>query len=165
MAGDELGMISPGQAAELLMLSTERLRQLAREGYIPKATRAGYPLVAVVQGYIKFLKDEERRTSKVQAESGLKAARQREVELRNAEREGRLVDLDEIRGVFVQVEATLRAELTGLPSAVTRDLKLREDIETYMHGAFARSSGKFKEACGILRSGGDPMGADREDDA
>lgn len=165
MPGLDLGMIAPGRAAALLMLSAERLRQLARDGYFPKATRAGYPLAAVVQGYIRFLKDEERRTSKVQADSGLKAARQREVELRIAVREGQLVELDEIKAVFIEIGATLRAELNGLPSAVTRDVKLREDIEKYLNGAFARSSDKFQEACGVLQAGGDPLGADREDDA
>lgn len=157
--------VTTAKAVGLLMLTEGRLRQLAKDGWFPKAVKGRYKLEPLVQGYIRFLKDEERRTSRVQADSGLKAARQREVELRIAEREGRLVELDEIKAVFVHVMATVRAELNGLPAAVTRDAKLRDEIESYMNGAFARSNSKFQEACGILQSGGDPMGSGSEDDA
>lgn len=158
-------LITATEGAAVLGVSISWVSRLIRDGYIPEAKSRRYRLADVVQGYIRFLKDEERRTSKVQAESGLKAARQREVELRIAVREGQLVELDDIKSVFIEVEATLRAELSGLPSAVTRDVKLREEIEKYLNGAFARSSDKFQEACGVLQTGGDPMGADREDDA
>lgn len=161
----QAGMMTPGQASKLLMLSLERLRQLARMGYIPKATKAGYPLVQTVQGYIRFLKDEERRTSKVQAESGLKAARQREVELRIAEREGRVVDMEDVEAFFAFNTSTFRAELEGVPAAVTRDLKMREAIEQAIDGAISRFERRYREAGEALRAGRDPLGTASEDDA
>lgn len=161
----QAGMMTPGQASKLLMLSLERLRQLARMGYIPKATKAGYPLVPTVQGYIRFLKDEERRTSKVQAESGLKAARQREVELRIAEREGRVVDMEDVEAFFAFNTSTFRAELEGVPAAVTRDLKMREAIEQAIDGAISRFERRYREAGEALRAGRDPLGTASEDDA
>lgn len=164
-AETQAGLITVAQTSKLLMVTDQWLRQLVAKGYLPKSVKGKYPLVAAVQGYIRWLKDEERRTSKVQVESGLKAARQREVELRIAEREGRLVEMEEVEALFAHVLATLRAELTGLPAAVTRDIGLREEIENYLNGAFARSEGKFREAGQTLRSGRDPLGADQEDDA
>lgn len=161
----QAGMMTPGQASKLLMLSLERLRQLARMGYIPKATKAGYPLDPTVQGYIRFLKDEERRTSKVQAESGLKAARQREVELRIAEKEGRLIEMEDVEAAFVHVLGTFRSELDGLPASVTRDRELRAAIEQGLNGAFSRCETRFREASEALRAGRDPIGTSSEDDA
>lgn len=163
-AAPQAGMITAGQAAKLLMLTPQWLRQLAAKGYIPKAVKGHYQLVGAVQGYINWLKDEERRTSKVQADSGLKAARQREVEIRVAREEGRLVEMEDVEAVVSSVWTTLRAELSGLPASVTRDVALRDEIEKGLNAAFARSQGKFREASEALRSGRDPLGADGEDD-
>lgn len=161
----QAGLITVAQASKLLMVTPQWLRQLAAKGYGPKAVKGFYPLVGVVQGYIKFLKDEERRTSKVQAESGLKAARQREVELRIAEKEGRVVDMEDVEAFFAFNAATFRAELDGVPASVTRDLQMREAIEQAINGAISRMERRFREAGEALRAGRDPLGAASEDDA
>jgi Phage DNA packaging protein Nu1. len=161
----QAGMISTGQATRLLMLTEARLRQLAGMGYFPKAVKGKYPLVAVVQGYIRFLKDEERRTSKVQAESGLKAARQREVELRIAEREGRLVEMADVEAIVTHIFGKFRANLDGVPASVTRDRELREAIAKGINECFARSEKAFRDACEAIRAGRDPIGAADKNDA
>lgn len=157
-------LISASGAAALLGVTTQWLRQLAANGFGPEAVRGKYSFIAVVQGYVRSLKDEERRSTKSAADNGLKAARQREVELRIAKEEGRLVDMDDVEAVTSSIFATLRAELSGLPASVTRDVKLRDEIEKALNGAFARSQGKFQEASEALQSGRDPLGADGEDD-
>lgn len=164
-APPQTGMITASQASKLLMVTPQWLRQLAAKDYIPKAVNGQYPLVAAVQGYIRWLKDEDRRSSKVQAESGLKAARQREVELRIAEKEGRVVDMEDVEAFFAFNAATFRAELEGVPASVTRDLKLREAIEQALNGAISRYERRFREAGEALRAGRDPLGTTAEDDA
>lgn len=161
----QAGMITVAQASKLLMVTDQWLRQLAAKGYIPKAVKGKYPLVAAVQGYIRWLKDEDRRSSKTAAESGLKAARQREVELRIAEREGRLVEMDDVEAAFSHIVGTFRAELDGVPAAVTRDRVLRAEIETAVNGALTRLENRLREAGEALRSGRDIFGATAEDDA
>jgi len=104
------GFVPAGQAAALLMLSTQRLRQLSAEGFIPRASKGEYPLVGVVQGYIRFLKDEERRTSKVQAESDLKATRRKEIELRIARDDHRLIETDEAIAAVEDIVGIHRSE-------------------------------------------------------
>lgn len=160
----QAGLIPAGQMAKLLMVTSQWLRQLSARDYIPKAVKGQYQLIPTVQGYIRFLKDEERRTSKVQADSGLKAARQREIEIRTARDEGRLVEMEDVELVVSSVFATLRSELSGIPASVTRDVSLREKIEKGLNGAFARSQGRFQEASAAIRSGGDPLGAIGETD-
>lgn len=161
----QAGLITVAQASKLLMVTPQWLRQLAAKGYIPKAVKGQYPLVAAVQGYIRWLKDEDRRSSKVQAESGLKAARQREVELRIAEKEGRVVDMEDVEAFFAFNTSTFRAELEGVPAAVTRDLKMREAIEQAIDGAISRFERRYREAGEALRAGRDPLGTASEDDA
>ena len=151
------------QIAALLSLSIERVRQLVNSGYVPRVGKAKYPVVGAVQGYIRFLKDEDKRTSKSAADDSLKAVRQREVELRIAKEEGRLVDMDDVEAVISNILATLRAELAGLPASVTRDVKLREEIEKGLNGAFARSQSKFQEASLALRAGHDPLSGENGD--
>lgn len=164
-AATPAGMIPAAQAARLIMVTTQWLRQLSAKGYIPKAVKGNYPMIAVVQGYIKFLKDEERRTSKVQADSGLKAARQREIERRIAREEGKLGEMDDFEAVFAFVMTKLRAEVLGVPASVSRDLDLRGKLEEGLNGAFSRARSAFGDATEALKSGRDPLGTNGKADA
>jgi len=161
----QVGMISAEQAAKLLKVSAERVRQLVRGGWIKKAAKNQYPLVGVVHGYIDFLKDEERRTSLVQNESGLKAARQREVELRIAERERSLVPRDEAEAAMDVVVGKVNAEMNGLAARVTRDIEMRTKIEIEVHASLQRISEALEAGSENLASGGADAAADAEDDA
>jgi hypothetical protein len=154
-----------GEIARMLNVTTERLRQLSREGAIPKAVRGVYPVVETTQGYIRFLKADERRNSQSQAESGLKKARQREVELRIAQKEGDVVDFDDAKAAFSQILGGFRAELNGIPAAVSRDRAVRAAVTKGINDALTRCEARFREASANLRAGRDPFGSDREDDA
>jgi hypothetical protein len=125
----QAGHITLEQACRLVMLSNERIRQLVKDGYIPKPAKNSYPLVGVVQGYIRFLRDEDRRSSKTAAESGLKAARQKEVELRIAERSRDLIDVREHSDIVDEMAGMFVAGLSALPARVTKDMAMRRQIE------------------------------------
>lgn len=145
-------MIEIEQAARLLMITAERIRQLAKEGYIPKPIRGLVPLVGTVQGYIRFLKDEERRASKSASAARLHDARTRETELRIAERDHRLIDLEEHDAVFDEAFGGLRSALLSLPQRVTRDREVRRKIEVELDTIFARVATGFAEAGKNLRA-------------
>jgi phage terminase Nu1 subunit (DNA packaging protein) len=126
-------LIDTAQAGRLVMKSVERIRQLAKAGWIAQegtAQERRYRLLDVVQGYIRFRDDEDRRTNKSAAHSRIQDARSREVELKNAQREGKLIELDEVIEVVEEIVGTFRLQLSGLPARVTRDLQLRRTIET-----------------------------------
>jgi len=146
-------MISANEAARLIGVTADRVRQLAREGHIPKAARNRYRLVDVVEGYVTFLKDDERRSSVAQSESGLKAARQREVELRIAEREREVVPRDEAEAAMDLVVGKVNAEMSGFAARVTRDIGLRRKIETEMQDSLVRVSEALDFASKQLASG------------
>ena len=68
---EHAGLIPIGQAARLLMISEERIRQLVKQGFVPKPEKRGFvQLVGAVQGYLRYLKDDERRSAKSAADIG-----------------------------------------------------------------------------------------------
>ncbi|MDN2579017.1 hypothetical protein [Aquibium sp. ELW1220] len=69
------GLIPVGQAARLLMISEERIRQLVKQGYVPRSEKRGnLQLVGSVPGYLRYLKDDERRSAKSAADSRVRDA-------------------------------------------------------------------------------------------
>ena len=128
-------------AGRLIMKSAERIRQLSKEGWIERhgtGQHARYALVDVVQGYIRFRDDVERRQSKGASATRIADARAREIELRTAIREGHLIDLDEALEAVEELVGMLRTELSGLPARCTRDLQVRRTIETVRNGILDR---------------------------
>jgi hypothetical protein len=126
-------LINTEEAGKLIMKIPDRVRQLAKAGWIAQEGTPSdrrYRLLDVVQGYIRFRDDEDRRTTKIAAHSRITDARSREVELKNAQREGRLIDLEEVLAVIEEIIGMLRSQLSGLPARVTRDLQFRRTIET-----------------------------------
>ncbi|KRQ99268.1 hypothetical protein CP49_11770 [Bradyrhizobium valentinum] len=137
------------------MISAERVRQLAKEGWIEKAGKDQFYLVDVVQGYIRFRNDSERRATKSASASRVSDARAREVELRIAERERRLVELSEMIALSDQLVGMFRAELSGLPARVTRDLQIRRTIETAINDILDRIADAAVSRAGMVAEGSD----------
>jgi len=131
-------LLTSNLAGRLLMVSAERVRQLAREGWIEKQGKDQFYLVDVVQGYIRFRNDADRRAQKSAADSRVRDASAREIELRNAVREGRLIEIDEAMAIVEQMTGLFRAETAGLPARVTRDLQFRKTIETAVNDILER---------------------------
>ncbi len=157
------GLIPIGQAARLLLISDERIRQLQKQGYIPRAPKRGVvPLVGAVQGYLRYLKDEERQSSKSAAASRVTDARTREIELRIAERQRDLIPQEDARAVIGEMAAMVKAEFVGLPARVTRDLDLRRTLEQEVDASFARLAASAERARSALATGGLDLEAEPE---
>lgn len=154
----EPGTISAADAAKLLGLTPERLRQLAREGAIPKAGRGRYPLVAVVQGYIRFLLDPERRAVRTADATGLANARRREVELRIAEREARLIETEDVEAAFAHLMRVYREETSDIGATVRgRDPAIATALIAGVEAAASRAERRFAEAVAKIKRGVDPL--------
>lgn len=147
-------MIIPLKAlSEILMLTPQRVNQIERDGWIPKTARNEYALLPAIQGYLKFLKDHERRSSKSAEAARVQNARAVEIELRNARAAGQLYDAEDVEAVFADVLGTYRSELSGVAAASTRDLTQRAIIEKHLNGAIDRCRERFEKASQDLRSG------------
>lgn len=157
------GLIPIGQAARLLMISDERIRQLQKQGYIPRAPKRGVvPLVGAVQGYLRYLREDERQSSKSAAANRVTDARTREIELRIAERQRDLIPQDDARAVIGEMAAMVKAEFVGSPARVTRDLDLRRTLEQDVDASFARLAVSAERARTALASGGRDLEAEPE---
>ena len=76
-ASEGAGTITIDVAAKLLMVTPEWIRRLSKDGWIAKTERGRYRVVDVVQGYVRFLKDEARRSTKTASHSRLQEIRAR----------------------------------------------------------------------------------------
>lgn len=153
------------EGGQLIGTSGEWVRRLIIAGYIQRNERGNVTKEAVASGYVRFLQDEDRKSTKVAAESGLKQARQREVELRIAERERTVIDLAEHFAVVEELCGMFNASLNGLPARVTRDLPMRRKIEIDIDEIRRQIVVRSEQRSSELRAGRSVAAADPEDDA
>lgn len=121
------------------------------------------PLVEAVQGYITFLRDEDRRSSKVEVASSLAAARQREIDLRVAERRAQLIEAREADLIISGVVGAIKTEMSGFAASVTRDVPLRREIEKKLNEAVQRIDRALVAGRNALATGEAVAPADAED--
>ena len=134
-------VLSAEAMAAVCGFSSDFLRQLERAGRFKKLGRDRYSSREVLTGYIAHLKDEERRSTKSAEARRVLEARAREIEIRNAMREGRLIEADDLAEHVAMIVGAFRSELAGVPAAATRDLALRAAIERPIEDAITRMGG------------------------
>lgn len=162
---EQAGMITMDQAAKLLMVSPEWIRRLCKAGYIPRVAKGKYPLVGVVQGYIKSLKDEEKKASKGASESRVRDARAAEIERRMAREDLKIVDIDEATATYEDMIGELLKMVNSLPAQITRNPSERRRIEDIIGKAQGRFVARASEIISLLETGGKAAYAEDEDDA
>lgn len=121
--------VSGQQLAALLMLTPRRVQQLAQAGVIPKTGRDAYPLVPAIQGYLKWLDDEGRRSAQADAAARVANARAAVIENKIAEKMRGLVPVEEVRGVIASLIRVVRTELDKVPEKVPSVVRERTRIE------------------------------------
>ena len=109
--------------AMLLMITDRRLRQLAQEGIVPKATHARYPLVGCVQGYVKYLQQLKSGTDERASEATrLTKVRADSYELDLLIRNREVYQKREVDEALFTVATTLTAMLDGSASRIASQL-------------------------------------------
>ncbi len=150
-------------AGRLLMIGPERVRQLIKAGYIARPKPGYTTVISAVQGYIRFLKDEDRKNTKSHAASEAVQARANEINLRIAERRRDLIPQEDANLALDLVVGEVNKQFTGLPARITRDLRLRREIEAKLNEA----KGKIAEALAagrvVAATGRDPTDPDAPD--
>jgi phage terminase Nu1 subunit (DNA packaging protein) len=148
-----------------LDLSRQRVGQLADEGVFSRNANGLYDLDNCRLAYIRWIRDDQRRTTKSASTSRVQDARAREIELRMARDAHRLIETDEAIAVCDEIVGTYKAELAGLPARVTRDMGLRQTIETEIDDICRRVADRLEQRASDLRSSGEAGTSDAEDDA
>jgi hypothetical protein len=152
-------------AAALLGLSLARVKQLTDDGAFTKCAPGRWLLVKLIRDYVIVLRGERRSNpTKTTSEARVRDARAYEIEVRTAERLKRLVSIEEFDAAIDAVSGLFRAEMSGLPARVTRDLVLRRTIEREIHGSLERISKAADAAASRIEKGGEADEAVPDDD-
>lgn len=160
-----LATVTTARLAKFLDLTPHRVRQLIKEGHIEKAGPDRLVLETATRGYIRFRNDADRRSSKSASASRVQDARAREIELKTAEREGSLMDVEEVRAVVAEWGGVIRTGLNSIPARLSRDMTFRRKIETEIDDVFRQATERFESAMGDRSAAGAAAEADAGDDA
>ena len=126
------------EVCEITMLSRQRIDQLLKDGWITRYGKNQYNLANAVQGYIRFLRDNSRRSQVSAADSRVRDARAKDIEARTAQRLGHLVSISVYDEMIDGFAGLVRSEFAGLAAACTRDLILRRIIEREVNARLRR---------------------------
>ena len=122
--------ISTEAAARLLGLGSERVRQLAKMGYLPRIARGYTTVGGAVQGYIRFLKDEARRSPASTAASRSHDAKAALIEASTARRRAEMIDLPEAERVIERIARTACTRLRRVPGSARLTGQTRTTLAT-----------------------------------
>lgn len=150
---------------EEIGISADMIQLLVREGAIKRTPgRPGVSRKAAMVGYIHWLRDEGRRSTKAAAESRVREARAKDIEERMAIRRRELIPLDDAQAVLDFFLGHVRGLLQGLAARVTRDLSTRSLIETATNDILASVAQRAEESGVALVAGGPSIEAEPADD-
>ena len=159
---DASGTIPVDVAAKLLMVTPEWVRRLTKDGWIVKTDRGRYRVVDVVQGYIRFLKDEARRSSKTASLSRLQDIRTRKEELAVAQTERELVPLVEAMTLVDEVAGAVVARINAIPARLTRNIEQREQLQREVDDALTEVADRIAKLRRSYRSGDEDSAPEEE---
>jgi len=149
-------------AAKLLMVTPEWVRRLTRDGWIAKTDRGRYRVVDVVQGYIRFLKDEARRSTKTASHNRLQDIRTRKEELAVAQTERELVPLVEAMTLVDEVAGAVVARINAIPARLTRNMEQREQLQREVDDALTEVADRIAKLSRSYRSGDEDPAPEEE---
>ena len=154
------GLITVEQAAALLMKSKERIRQLVVAGYIPRAGRDQYPLVGVVQGYIRFREDASQRAEPARAKADLDRTRAEYIRQRAEREEARLAPTAEVEAYIRLIVEEMLSQMEALPSHLCEKPEERDRFSAIV-ASIRRDMDRLMEAHSLSRGDVIPAGPAR----
>jgi len=119
-------------------VNTTRISQHVAEGWLISVKKGKYKWFDACQGYIRWLRDESRKSSKSASDSRMRDAKSRDIEVRTMQRLGRLVPLEVYEEMIDNLAGMVRSEFAGLAASSTRDITLRRIIEREVNARLQR---------------------------
>lgn len=167
MADDEraVATVSLKEAASLVGVSERWIQMRAKEGFFSASSRGRYPLVPLVRGVRAYYDALLEKANKSAAASRATDARTREIELRIAERQGKLLPVEDCEAVVSELAALVLREFGGMAAKVTRDLDMRQKIDEEVDSALGRIRAHAEERSEALLSGRLDLDEEQEADA
>lgn len=158
--------VSTADLALILGISDRRVQQLETTGVLRKVEHGEWDLPEAVQAYVRHRLQAKRKQSPAggKADEKLKAAKAAREELKLAVEERALIPTAEAIATIDDAIGTIRAGLAGVPARITRDMALRDRVETEIDVVLGRAADQFAEWASALEPFGEPDQAGAEDD-
>ncbi len=145
---DEMKQLSLSDFARHVGVSRTTARDLELQGIIDRTKG----IDACRLGYIAYLR--ARPASSSAAADALRTARAREIAVRTAEREHKLIPIEELKVAWDLCLGALISYLTSVPARCTRDLLLRRTIENEIDLARNAAADVYAKHAESLRKNG-----------
>lgn len=117
------------QLAQIMSCTTREIHYLAEEGIVVKIGRGRYNFVQSIRNYIVHLREraagresKDGKVDVVTANAAFKHASTRLVELRIAEREGRMISIPEVESVWSSLVIDARGLVASIPNRIRSSL-------------------------------------------
>ena len=128
-------MATQAECAEWLDLSERRFRELIDEGVIERSAKGGYDLKAVVQQYVRNLREVAagRGGAEAQEQKGSHDARRAaaladKAEMEVAEMRGQLIPADDVRDVLHSAVMIMKTRILAVPTKSAARLGLKDMV-------------------------------------
>ncbi len=132
--------LSARDLGKILDLTDRQVRNLAQSGIvIPGNERGRYRLQPSARNYVRSLQEKQTPAS-----AELDAERLRAVRLANAARERKLIPVEEAEGAIEEIVGIILAELSALPTVLTKDPNLRKQYEQQIDASRERAARKIQ---------------------
>lgn len=148
-------LVTATALGEHIGLSRQRVTQLATEGVLKMLAGGKFDQDEARLAYIGFLREARPETTKSAAAANVQAARAEQIRLRTEKERGTLISITTVEATLEQIVGTFRAELAGVPSAASRDLTVRADIERVVTATIERCRFKLEALAETARAGGE----------
>lgn len=141
-AADQSSGANQATAAVYLDITQPRVAQFVKDGTFKKLPNGKLHLDQCRIAYIRWLRDDTRKSSASAAAGRLADERAEEIRERRLQRQGAMERAGQEAALAVMdaVIGPLRADLTAMPARVTADLRLRRAIEDQLDVIFAAAN-------------------------
>lgn len=158
-------VISRAEAAKLIGKSPRWINQLVNDGFVKQAQPGLYKPADVAKGFAASILDDKQKKSRSGTLATVQTARAREIDLRVAQKERKLIGIDEAIDLVDEVLGTLKSDFDGAAAGITRDQNLRVQIEGKIDEILKRASDNLEQKGAALRKGGADDPSDTDADA
>ncbi|GLI94304.1 hypothetical protein [Methylocystis echinoides] len=145
--------LSEVKAAAEIGVSRQWLAHLAAEGVFKRGRDGLYSMTEVWRAYTTWLRSENRRAVRGDADTAYRDAKRKKLEMEIAIREGELIETADAIDVVDYVLGALRGDLAGVPARATRDLTARRAIEAEIDRALSTACDRLARAAEASRRG------------
>lgn len=139
--------------ARHLDVSQQRVSQFVADGTFPTLPDGTLDVDVCRVIYIRWLRDETRKSSTSEAAKRVQDQRASQIELQIAKDLGKLIPIEDVQAFLSETLGTFRSELSGVPAASTRDLDVRTSIEKNLNAAIDRCRASYEAASRAIADG------------